>query len=226
LVSVLLVDDEPDVVEALMLALRAQEYELFTETSPLRALSLLRQRSIDVVISDERMPGMSGSEFLARVYEAHPDSVRIVLTGYANVDAAMRAINQGRIARFLCKPCLGDDLVRSVSEALKERAASRSLQLTAAHTPDVPAPRSGQASRMPLGGLSAGELAALSAREHQVLELLVDGLRVTQIAKRLCISTHTVRNHLKTLYRKLDVHSQGALIEHARGDAMVAGLHD
>jgi DNA-binding NarL/FixJ family response regulator len=176
------------------------------------------------VISDERMPGMSGSEFLARVYAAHPDSVRIVLTGYANVDAAMRAINQGRIARFLCKPCLGDDLVRSVSEALEERAASRSLQLTAASTPGGLAPRA--APQMSLGGLSAGELAALSAREHQVLELLVDGLRVTQIAKRLCISTHTVRNHLKTLYRKLDVHSQAALIEHARGDAMAVGLHD
>jgi DNA-binding NarL/FixJ family response regulator len=224
LVSVLLVDDEPDVVDALMLALRAQEYELFAETSPLRALQLLERRSIDVVISDERMPGMSGSEFLARAYQAQPDAVRIVLTGYASVEAAMRAINQGRIARFLCKPCLGDDLVRSVSEALRERdlrenrRSPRPMPVVSGFSP--------AAAHEPLAGLSKGERAALSSREQDVLELLVVGLRVPQIAKRLFISTHTVRNHLKTLYRKLDVHSQGALIEHARGAQRKLSLRD
>ena len=215
MVAVLVVDADPDVVDAVKLAFRAQPYELLGETSAARALLLLRQRRIDVVISEESMPDMCDGEFLERAYQQQPDAVRIVLTGFASLDAALRAVNHGRVSRFLLKPCDPEELQRAVSEALIERAtrvsrASLPIPPSATHIP-------GLTLLPPLAGLSDAQARSLSASEYEVLSLLAAGLRVATIASRLFISPHTVRNHLKTVYRKLDIHSQTALIEYARG---------
>lgn len=186
-------------MDAVELGLRAQHYEITKQTSPLRALELLALQRVDVIVSDERMPGLCGTELLARAYELQPEAIRILLTGHASMDAALRAINQARVTRFLCKPCPAAELRRVIAEALAERS-----------------PQPMAAAAAPLR-LSDAEQRSLSVREHEVLALLADGLRVSQIAKRLFISTHTVRNHLKMLYRKLGIHSQAGLIEHARG---------
>ena len=118
---VLFVDDDPNVTRAMKVALRKEPYEILTAGSGQEALEILETRRCAVVVSDERMPGMSGAELLARVRERHPDTIRIVLTGQASVDAAMQAINQAQVWRFLMKPCAPEDLALCLSSALEER---------------------------------------------------------------------------------------------------------
>ncbi len=118
---VLLVDDEPHVTEALKRVLREEAYDIRTASSARTALQILAREAVDVVVSDERMPGMSGSEFLATVRRSYPNTVRILLTGHANLEAAVRAINEGEIYRFLTKPCKEADLTRAIEHALRRK---------------------------------------------------------------------------------------------------------
>lgn len=111
---VVCVDDEPHVVGGLALHLR-RRYDVELATSGAAGLELLdKQPEAAVVISDMRMPGMNGAEFLAKAYVAHPNTTRILLTGYAELDAAISAINDGRVFRFLVKPCPPPELLRTV----------------------------------------------------------------------------------------------------------------
>lgn len=93
--AIVIVDDEEIVTQSLMSFLQLEtEYEVHTFQSPEEALQLLRQRPIDLVISDFLMPGMNGLQFLAAVKKLHPDTPRILLTGYADKENAIRAINE------------------------------------------------------------------------------------------------------------------------------------
>jgi EAL domain-containing protein (putative c-di-GMP-specific phosphodiesterase class I) len=121
---ILFVDDDPRVTDALRRALRkVVPWEIVTVNAPAEALALLAEQPIDVVVSDERMPGMTGSEFLSRVARDHPDVMRIILTGEAQLDAAIRAINEAGIYRFLTKPCHTDEMVATLADALRAGAA-------------------------------------------------------------------------------------------------------
>ena len=100
----LIVDDEENVCRALRRTLRKEGYELFFASQPSEALALLKTTTVDVVISDHLMPNMTGLEFLKIVHDRHPDSLRIMLTGHADMQTAIDAINQGEIYRFLTKP--------------------------------------------------------------------------------------------------------------------------
>jgi diguanylate cyclase (GGDEF)-like protein len=115
---VLLVDDDPDFLQLLRAALKREPYDLLTATSTRSALEILRKEVVDVVVADENMPGMSGTDLLAIVASEFPACGRIILTGHATVDIAMRAVNKARIASFLLKPCdpavLGDAINRAV----------------------------------------------------------------------------------------------------------------
>ncbi len=114
---VVCVDDEPHVVGGLALHLR-RRYDVELATSAEAGLELLsREPQAAVVISDMRMPGMNGAEFLARASLAHPETTRVLLTGYAEIDAAVRAINEGHVFRFLVKPCPPPELLRTVEAA-------------------------------------------------------------------------------------------------------------
>jgi DNA-binding NarL/FixJ family response regulator len=203
--TVLVVDDEPNVTRGVELALRHAPFELLTANSAQAALALLRERAIDVVVSDEQMPGMSGIELLRLVRSEFPDAARIMLTGHASLDVASRAINEGRIAFFLQKPCSADALRDAISAALPARLPSAQPR-TSADTAEAIA-----------RNFPRKDFALLSAREKEVLYLIVDGQRLGQIAKALFISQHTVRNHLKVIFRKLDVHSQPDLMRKGRG---------
>jgi DNA-binding NtrC family response regulator len=90
-----------------------------TADSAAKALDILANTPVDVVVSDERMPGMLGSEFLKRVRDAYPDIVRIMLTGEAGLPAAVRAINEGPLYRFLNKPLSPDELAQTIRKALQ-----------------------------------------------------------------------------------------------------------
>jgi DNA-binding NtrC family response regulator len=101
---VMLVDDEVNVLSALTRALIDEPFEIITATSGNQALELMEGKTVKAIVSDERMVGMQGSELLAEVKHRSPQTVRILLTGHATLDAAMRAVNVGEIYRFFLKP--------------------------------------------------------------------------------------------------------------------------
>jgi EAL domain-containing protein (putative c-di-GMP-specific phosphodiesterase class I) len=118
---VLFVDDEPAVMRALSLAVRKEPYEIRTAVSGHAALELFAEAPFDVIVSDERMPGMSGSDLLSQVRERYPSTVRIILSGQATLEAAVRAINGAEIYRFLMKPCPAEEIAVTIREALARR---------------------------------------------------------------------------------------------------------
>jgi CheY-like chemotaxis protein len=116
----LFVDDEPAVLEALALNLR-RGFEVVTVTNGEDGLEYLRAQSdFAVVVSDMRMPKMDGATFLARAREIAPDVVRILLTGQADLEAAIKAVNQGQLFRFLTKPCPRDTLRSAIDSAVAQ----------------------------------------------------------------------------------------------------------
>ena len=102
-VRILFVDDEERILRSLALQFR-RHYEVLTESDPLRALQRLREEHIHVLVSDQRMPQMSGAQLLAEAREIAPNTLRILLTGYSDLDAAVEALNNGGIFRYLTKP--------------------------------------------------------------------------------------------------------------------------
>lgn len=119
--SILLVDDEPHLTEALKRALRREPYEIFCASSAAAGLELLEKHSIDIVVSDEQMPGMSGCEFLTEVRRKYPTTIRMILTGQASIEAAIRAINDGEVYRFFTKPCNPEDLKVTLRQAVLQK---------------------------------------------------------------------------------------------------------
>jgi DNA-binding NtrC family response regulator len=117
--NLLLVDDEPHVLSSLARLLRREAYTTLTAGSPLQAFEILARQPVQVVISDQRMPEMSGTEFLARVRQLYPDTVRIVLTGYSDLESVTDAINRGAIYKFLTKPWDDDQLREQIREAFR-----------------------------------------------------------------------------------------------------------
>lgn len=118
---VLLVDDEPNVLEGLRRTLRKENYEILCARSGAEALRFMREAPVDLVISDQEMPGMRGTELLALVREEFPDTVRYILTGKGTLDVAVAAINQGEVNRFLVKPCVAEELIFAIRVALQQK---------------------------------------------------------------------------------------------------------
>lgn len=118
--KILLVDDETNVLSALKRALFDEPLEIITATSAEDALEIMKEHHFKIVISDERMIGMQGSEFLAQVHDLHPDTIRIMLTGHATLEAAMKAVNEGEIYRFFSKPWNDHDLTFAIRSALEK----------------------------------------------------------------------------------------------------------
>lgn len=120
--TVLLVDDEESILAALRRLLRRQRYEVVTANGGQAGLDELARRRVDVIVSDQRMPGMSGVEFLQRAKELYPDTVRMVLSGYADLQSITDAINQGAIYKFLSKPWDDERLKAEIEEAFRYKA--------------------------------------------------------------------------------------------------------
>jgi two-component system, probable response regulator PhcQ len=128
--SILLVDDETHVTDALSRHFPKQRYQVLRADSAAEAYGLLDRHQVDVVVSDERMPGQSGSEFLANVRRRFPKTIRIILSGQASLEAAIRAINEGEVYRFFLKPCNPTDLIFTIQRALEhQRLAEQSRAL-------------------------------------------------------------------------------------------------
>lgn len=102
--TILLVDDEQNILNALKRVLMDQDIRILTTTSPFEALEILKNNNISVIVSDNLMPGMNGIDFLQKAKFISPESVRVMMTGYADVQAAIDAINKGEVFKFLTKP--------------------------------------------------------------------------------------------------------------------------
>lgn len=182
--TILLVDDEAHVVEALARTVRNGGYRILEANSGARALDVLAQESVDLVISDIAMPEMSGLELLRSIRVAHPRVLRFVLTGFASLESAIAAINDGHVDRYLTKPWDSDELRKTVRDALDGRHRPLSIKL------DPP----------------------LSPRLNQTLERLVRGECPKEIATDLGVSAHTARQYVKVLYRRFDVTTRAELL--------------
>jgi response regulator RpfG family c-di-GMP phosphodiesterase len=118
--TVLCLDDEQNILNALKRLLRKENYHLLTCTTGDEGLQLLSQNEVQVVISDQRMPEMSGTEFLKQVKELYPDIIRIILTGYTDVETISNSINQGHIYKFFLKPWNDQHLTLEIRQALEQ----------------------------------------------------------------------------------------------------------
>jgi two-component system response regulator HupR/HoxA len=116
--GILIVDDESAILESLEFTL-GSEYRVFTAQTGGEGLEILRREEIALVIADQVMPGMTGVEFLEKVIEINPSAVRMMLTGYADMESLIRAINEGRIYRYIAKPWEPDELRVDVKRALE-----------------------------------------------------------------------------------------------------------
>lgn len=126
--KVLLVDDEESILNSLRRLLRSQPYDVLLATSGAQALEMLTQQPVDLVMSDARMPNMDGATLLAHVHELYPATTRIMLTGYADPTAIIKAINEGRINRYISKPWNDDEMLVTLRQALEHQHSERERQ--------------------------------------------------------------------------------------------------
>ncbi|OIQ74474.1 hydrogenase transcriptional regulatory protein hupR1 [mine drainage metagenome] len=117
--TLLLVDDESNIVAALKRLLRRDGYEILTASSGQAGLDLLAKQKVGVILSDQRMPGMTGVEFLRKAKTLYPDTIRIVLSGYTELRSVTDAINEGAIYRFLTKPWEDEPLREQIRKAFE-----------------------------------------------------------------------------------------------------------
>jgi DNA-binding NtrC family response regulator len=121
--TLLLVDDEPNVLSSLKRLFRRDGYHILSTCSAREGLEMLATNAVQVVISDQRMPEMSGTEFLSRVKQLHPKSMRLVLSGYTDLNTVTQAINEGAIYKFLTKPWNDDEIREIVRQAFRAYTA-------------------------------------------------------------------------------------------------------
>jgi response regulator RpfG family c-di-GMP phosphodiesterase len=123
--NLLCVDDEPNILSALRRLLRPHGYQVTIAGSGAEALGIMEEQAFDLVISDMRMPEMDGAQFLEQVKRRWPDTVRLLLTGYADVTSTVDAINKGEIYRYISKPWDDNELLLIVRQALERKALER-----------------------------------------------------------------------------------------------------
>jgi EAL domain-containing protein (putative c-di-GMP-specific phosphodiesterase class I) len=130
-IRVLHVDDDPDITAALSLGLRKHRFQVSCAGSAEEGLAVLGRQEFDVVVSDEQMPGTSGSKFLALVRQKWPETMRIMLSGCTDFRATLDAINEAHVFRFLTKPCSSEDVAFCIRQAAAVKDASRAANESA-----------------------------------------------------------------------------------------------
>lgn len=186
------------------------------------AVLCLERSCVDILICDDENAGSAWLDLLIHATRLHTSIISIVTAQHPSLDSLVRSINEGRVFAFLPKPLDRDGLKQTLDEAFARSVTTFALRRCAQFAAQVqPQPYRPVARVAPVGtanvvGFSPVHSSLpgdLSIREWEVLALLADGLTTRQIAKRLFISVYTVRNHLKSMYRKLEIHSQSELID-------------
>ncbi|MDB5800919.1 MAG: histidine kinase [Rhodocyclales bacterium] len=119
--TLLLVDDEENIISALRRLLRRDGYRILTANGGEAGLEVLEREHVDVIVSDQRMPGMTGTEFLARARAKWPQTIRIVLSGYTELGSVTSAINEGSVYKFLTKPWDDEQLRANIADAVHRK---------------------------------------------------------------------------------------------------------
>ncbi|MGR3178926.1 MAG: response regulator [Candidatus Anammoxibacter sp.] len=117
--KILFVDDDEMVLSSLKRLFMEDNYEIFTALSGLEAIEALKREPVDVIVSDQKMPKMTGVEFLQRSKEFSPDSIRILLTGYMEVDTVVDSINKGEVYRYVMKPWNNEEIKSIIGNAIE-----------------------------------------------------------------------------------------------------------
>lgn len=138
--KILFVDDDPLILSAVRRSLGREGFEIFLTSEPLDAPRLVAEHRVDVIVSDYMMPRCTGVELLSLVRRLHPRVTRIMMTGQADRDATIRAINEGAVSRYLEKPWDDAVLKRTLHEIAKEREIL-AAEAVAAATASAPRPR-------------------------------------------------------------------------------------
>lgn len=123
--AILFVDDEENILSSLYRLFRKEGYNILTANSGKDGLKQFENNTISLVISDHRMPEMEGVDFLAKVKDVSPDTVRLMLTGYADMKATIAAINKGEVSRYITKPWNDDELKMIVKDNLERYALKK-----------------------------------------------------------------------------------------------------
>ena len=118
--NILLLDDEKNILNSLKRLLRREPYNLLLANTAAEGIKLLNETEAQIIISDYRMPGKNGIEFLKEVKKICPESIRMVLSGYADIDAIIKAVNEGEIYKFLTKPWNDEELKITVKRAIEQ----------------------------------------------------------------------------------------------------------
>ena len=128
-INILYVDDEVNNLVSFKATFRIK-YNIFTAESGEEAIKLLNDNDINIIITDQRMPNMTGVEFLESILDAHPDPIRVLLTGYADMNAVIDAVNKGKIFHYLSKPWNEEELDMTILRAYdvyKKRITEKEL---------------------------------------------------------------------------------------------------
>ncbi|MDA3928256.1 MAG: hybrid sensor histidine kinase/response regulator [Prolixibacteraceae bacterium] len=117
--NLLIIDDEPEIVKALTRQFR-RKYNVFSTTNAEDGFGIMERENIQVVLSDQRMPGITGVDFFARIKSKYPDALKLILTGYSDIEAVIGAINDGQVFRYVTKPWNPDELETIIKEAFEK----------------------------------------------------------------------------------------------------------
>jgi len=166
--KIMIVDDEPANLRTLLRVFR-QDYQVITAESGAEALTLLQRHDVALMISDQRMPQMTGIELMKKTVEVRPQMVKILLTGYTDISALIESVNSGLVYRYLTKPWNNDDLRLTVARALEHYEITKSNHLIVMENNRLRA-RLHSLSEMAVEGLDAGREA--TASENRRLSLV------------------------------------------------------
>ena len=172
--TILLVDDEPRITSALKTVFR-RDYEVLVANSGRDALSIMEQHTIDVLVSDQRMPEMTGSQLLATVRRTHPQTMRILLTGFMDRQAIVDSINDGEVYRFINKPWDNIEIRQIVAEAAS-------------------------ASELPLGTIFLGDGTVVEDGVDDGFEKATKGKAILMLEK-----SQSVRNQIRKFFSQREV---------------------
>lgn len=187
----LLVDDEPEFLEVLRAWFERRGFEVDVAGDAFGALAHLRGGAFDVAITDLRMPGVNGLQFLGLARELAPEMDVVFLTAHGTMADAIAALREGRAFDFLLKPLDNLHQLQLVVDRALARREARAVPPPVAPVALLPTATAGPDR--------------LSAREVEIVEFLALGLANREIAARLCLSEKTVKNHLARIYDKLQV---------------------
>lgn len=202
---ILIVDDDESCLASLRRVLRGH-YDVLTTKDPMQALKLFELNGpFAVVISDYQMPFINGIELFARIYAIDNDVQRIMLTGYADLQMAIDAVNHGRITAFLTKPMPIVSIRTIVSDAVRTYTKIKDARILHSHS----------ASSAPVKQVLAESYPPLTVKEKEVLSLLAKGYSNDEISLELSIAVGTVKTHINNLFGKLEVNSRLKLVSKA-----------